>query len=251
MFDGQTRGGAGGIGESSFGRTEESTSYIEPLHQAIQCHDGCMRDFTSQRSTVLSESVIAQDSGPESDNARLAADPLGVLFNMLGIRHEVMSNAKKVLLKSTTVRSDLGVSPTDFDLRVAIMELDGPDDAEVMVANRWADFDFEDALHAGSQYHVCDLADCPGYYLEASPVSRRGGCFMIGNGARLQNRGQAVLNQEPEADGSTSLRACFQVAKVTQPLMSFGRMCDNKMRAIVDNTKAVVETLDGALACVI
>ena len=70
------------------------------------------------------------------------------------------------------------------------------------------------------------------------------------HGARLENRGHAILNLEPEADRSTALRSCFQVDKVTQPLMSVGSVCDNKMRVIFDDTKAVVETLDGAQLCV-
>ena len=49
---------------------------------------------------------------------------------------------------------------------------------------------------------------------------------------------------------STVLRSFFQIAKVTRPLMSVGSICDNKMRAIFDDTKAVVDTIGGARVCV-
>ena len=123
-------------------------------------------------------------------------------------------------------------------------------DAEIMVADEWSDVESEFALASGSQDHVCDLLDCWGYSPEASPASTRGVCLIVGNGARLPDQGQAILSLEPEADGSSALRSCFQIAKVTRPLMSVGRMCDNKMRVIFDDTKAVVQTFDGTQVCI-
>ena len=66
----------------------------------------------------------------------------------------------------------------------------------------------------------------------------------------MPNQGQKTLNLEPENDEFTSLKSCFQIAKVTSPLMSVGRICDNKMRVIFEDTKAVVQTLDGVQVCV-
>ena len=39
-------------------------------------------------------------------------------------------------------------------------------------------------------------------------------------------------------------------AEVARPLVSVGRICGNKMRVIFDDTKAVVEIIDGTQVCV-
>ena len=130
------------------------------------------------------------------------------------------------------------------------MESDGSNGAEVMVADEWSDVEFKVAFDSGSQDHVCALIDCPRYSLEASTACQRGGCFIVGNEARLPNEGQATLNLEPETDGSTALRSCLEIAKVTRPLMSFVRICDNETRVIFYDTKVVVETVDSTQVCV-
>ena len=42
----------------------------------------------------------------------------------------------------------------------------------------------------------------------------------------------------------------LQVAEVTRPLMSVGRICDSKMQVIFDDAKAAVETMHGTQVCV-
>ena len=114
----------------------------------------------------------------------------------------------------------------------------------------WQDVEFEVALDSGSQDHVCDEVDCPGYVTEVSPGSSRGQCFVVGNGERLPNMGQRKLNLQPLADSSTDLTSCFQIAKVTRPLMSVGRICDNGMDVTFSKTQAIVKDADGSQVCV-
>ena len=122
--------------------------------------------------------------------------------------------------------------------------------SEVLVAENWDDIEFEVALDSGSVDHVCDELDTPGYALEASESSKRGGCFIVGKGEHVPNKGQKVLNLEAQTNSSVTLRSCFQIAKVTRPLMSVGRICENKMRVIFDEEKAVVENkADRAHVC--
>ena len=47
----------------------------------------------------------------------------------------------------------------------------------------WVDVEFEVALDSGSTDHVCHTGDVPGYVIEASPGSRAGQGFIVGNGA--------------------------------------------------------------------
>ena len=122
---------------------------------------------------------------------------------------------------------------------------------EVNLNEDWCDVEFEVALDSGSQDHVCDEADTPGYVMEASPGSDRGQCFVVGNGGRLPNMGQKVLNLEPEADESMKLKSCFQIARVTRPLMSVGKICDSGMKVELTDKTATVMAPDGTTVCVL
>ena len=76
------------------------------------------------------------------------------------------------------------------------------DQSELLASETWQDVEFEVALDSGSQDHVCDEIDCPGYVTEPSPGSMRGQCFIVGNGGKLDNQGQRSLNLEPLNDSS-------------------------------------------------
>ena len=51
------------------------------------------------------------------------------------------------------------------------------EDSQVLNSETWQDIEFEVALDSGSQDHVCDELDCPGYTTVAGPGSTRGQCF--------------------------------------------------------------------------
>ena len=59
----------------------------------------------------------------------------------------------------------------------------------------------------------------PGYQVHESSASRRGLGFVVGNGERIPNEGQFVLNLDADnGQGSATQRACtFQVADLTRP----------------------------------
>ena len=144
-------------------------------------------------------------------------------------------------------RSQLGVLP---NCQIQVCETADVDGVEINVSEEWCDVEFEVALDSGSQDHVCDEANTPGYALEHSPGSSRGQCFIVGNGGRLPNMGQKVLNLEPESDESTSLKSCFQIARVTRPLMSVGKICDSGMRVEFTDKEATVKATDDSVVCV-
>ena len=50
--------------------------------------------------------------------------------------------------------------------------------------------------------------------------------LLSSTGPDCQTKGGLLLNLEPEADGSTAPRSCFQIAKVTRLLMSVGKRQD-------------------------
>ena len=93
---------------------------------------------------------------------------------------------------------------------------------------QWQDVEFEVALDSGSIVNVCHPDDAPGYVLQESLGSRRNQNFIVGDGGKLKNLGQMILNLEANttAGSANSVSSTFQIAKVTRPLMSVGHICD-------------------------
>ena len=112
----------------------------------------------------------------------------------------------------------------------------------------WEDLEFEVALDSGSVVHVCAPADCPGYLLQESPGSRRGQEFLMGDGGTIANLGQKQLNLADNTVGS-DVQSIFQIAAVTRPLMSVGKICDEGHSVTFDNVCAVVRSKEGQELC--
>ena len=103
--------------------------------------------------------------------------------------------------------------------------------------------DIEIALDSGAGDHVTDDLDAPGYTIQESRGSKNGNHFIDASGNRLENRGQLVLElQTPRIDGSKAcnIKSTFQAAKVTRPLWSVGKICDEGHDIRFTKTKAVV-----------
>ena len=92
-------------------------------------------------------------------------------------------------------------------------------------------------MDSGSVVHVCSESDTPGYLIEQSPGSKVGQQFLMGDGGETPNLGQKHLSLQSENDKFTS---CFQVAAVTRPLMSVGKICDNDHTVEFDKVRAIV-----------
>jgi hypothetical protein len=104
----------------------------------------------------------------------------------------------------------------------------------------WIDVEFEVALDSGCTDHVCAMEDIPGYMCIASPGSRAGQHFIVGNGARIPNQGEAILNLETMDEVMNGVKSTFQVAKVSRPLMSVGRICDAGMKVVFEEQYAYI-----------
>ena len=84
------------------------------------------------------------------------------------------------------------------------------------------DIEFEVALDSGATDHVCHSGDVPGYVIEASPGSKAGQGFIVGNGARVPNDGQSLLSLQASGKNGNSVSTMFQVSVVSRPLVSVG-----------------------------
>ena len=109
----------------------------------------------------------------------------------------------------------------------------------------WEDVEFEVALDSGSTEHVCSRTDIPGYCILESAGSRVGQCFIVGNGARLPNEGEAELNLTSSDNPTGAMKSTFQVANVTRPLISVGKLTDAGLNIIFSKTEAKVTDTSG------
>ena len=54
---------------------------------------------------------------------------------------------------------------------------------------------------------------------------------------------------QPLNGSSVDMKSCFQIARVTRPLMSVGKMCDNGLTILFDDKRAVVKDAGGLEVC--
>ena len=146
---------------------------------------------------------------------------------------------------SSIVESDLARAPVTM-----ITHGHGSGDAEVLLNDGavWSDLEFDVALDYGSVVHVCADADTPGYAIEESPGSKRKQNFLMGDGGEIPNKGQKSLNLVDSVHGN-SINGIFQIAAVTRPLMSVGKICDEGLTVVFQKNAATVFDKDKNPVC--
>jgi hypothetical protein len=141
---------------------------------------------------------------------------------------------------------DIGLAGALAPLNIMTML---PGDGAVLTADdAWQDLEFEVALDSGAVVHVCSLEDCPGYHLDESPGSKSGQKFLMGDGGTIPNLGQKRLNLSDDGV-NRDMSSIFQIAAVTRPLMSVGRICDEGHNITFDATTAIVRDKGGVEIC--
>ena len=93
---------------------------------------------------------------------------------------------------------------------------------------------------------TCVLSRIAQAILKESPGSRSGQRFLIGDDGTIANLGQKSLNL---TDDEHDLCSVFQIAAVTRPLMSVGKICDEGHNITLDASQAVVRGKGGAEVC--
>ena len=68
----------------------------------------------------------------------------------------------------------------------------------------------------------------------------------MGDGGTIPNLGQSQLNL---SDEDKDIKSVFQIAAVTRPLMSVGKICDEGHSVTFSALMAVVHAQDGAELC--
>ena len=107
----------------------------------------------------------------------------------------------------------------------------------------------EIALDSGAGDHVISMLDLPGAVVRDSRGSRSGQHFLAAGGQRLPNQGEMALTLIDERTSAT-VDSVFQVAEVTRPLWSVGKVCDKGYKVLFDALKAeIFKNLGDAPLC--
>merc|ERR1739841_245615 len=72
--------------------------------------------------------------------------------------------------------------------------------------------------------------------------------FLMGDGGTIPNLGQSQLNLSDESI-DRDIQSVFQIAAVTRPLMSVGRICDEGHSITFNAIMAVVHNKEGEELC--
>ena len=127
-----------------------------------------------------------------------------------------------------------------------LLEIDG--DELLSAEGEQAEFlSLEVCLDSGAGDHVLSKVDVPGYKIVPSPGSEAGLHFVAGGGKRIPMEGQ-VHAKFANGKGEEYV-SCFQVAAVTRPLWSVGRICDKGYRAVFDDKEAKIIDKKGVTVC--
>ena len=131
---------------------------------------------------------------------------------------------------------------------VVSVDIDEPD---VLNVETWPERSIEMILDSGACRHVLPVSEISGYEVQDSPGSRRGQCFIVGNGEPVPNEGQVNLNLVAPVgdDGEREVTSVFQVAELNSNLMSVSQICDNGYECIFSKNHARVVTTDGEVVC--
>ena len=153
--------------------------------------------------------------------------------------HEAIGPDATKLLRS------MGILET-VEKMVMCMTTEEP--CNVLPVATWTDASIEITLDSGCVEHVMDLDDAPGYeaYLVQSAGSKRGQQFVVGNGEKVPNEGEVRLQME---HNGVPIASTFQIAEVTRPLMSVGRVCDQGLECLFKRECAIVRTPEGKEVC--
>ena len=137
----------------------------------------------------------------------------------------------------------------DYNAELGILEAE--EDEAILAVDVWGDITVDTILDSALCRHVMPRECAHGYQVQDSSHSRRGLGFIVGNGERVPNEGQFVLN--PEAGtGQESPRAVactFQVADLTKPLMSVFQLCEQGFQCVFKDTHAIVIDPAGETVC--
>ena len=239
-FDTLTSGNHFGDGRGLSDGMREELREVESL-----CVDGEVGEHNAQITRILS--VLGESGSGRRAIIKAIAERQGIVDE--GTLEELYGGKSSVKLRVPMAMRETLRSAGLAEVIAPINLITVTETAEVLTASdAWRDIEFEVALDSGSVVHVCSIDDCKGYKVGDSPGSRRGQEFLMGDGGTIPNLGQSELNLTDEAV-DRDIKSVFQIAAVTRPLMSVGKICDEGHSVTFDSVMAVVHAAYGSELC--
>ena len=143
------------------------------------------------------------------------------------------------------------MSPQEILRSRGVLPVTTDDHLQVFQVGEFSERELTLVLDSGCCDHVMDAEEAPGYRVTPSPGSLNGQNFIVGNGDPIPNEGQINLRfGVRDEDGQTrDLASVFQVAEVTNPLMSVSSICDKGFTCVFDSRCGRVVDQDGQTVC--
>jgi hypothetical protein len=106
-------------------------------------------------------------------------------------------------------------------------------------------------LDSGAGAHVMNKADCPGYEIKESAMTKAGAAFKAANGSTIKNYGEVRVEMvtKDSKGGSHNISLKFEAADVTRALWSVGLICDAGLDVKFNKSKASVVNANGTEVC--
>ncbi len=105
----------------------------------------------------------------------------------------------------------------------------------------------EVAVDSGAVIHVMDRLDAPYHEVVPSAGSKKGQYFVAANNEHIMNEGKITAEMRvPQGDGKEGGIGCdFQIAKVSRPLMTMSKICDQGLQVLTNKECAKVIDSNG------
>ncbi len=187
-----------------------------------------------------------------ADGPRITQSENEETVKLQGLTKPQLAELLKALAHDDGLVKDAKALETYLDDLIALDPLevvDGDGDAAAFSLDEPEFLIIEIALDSGAGDRVISRMDLPGAPVRDSRGSRSGQHFLAAGGQRLPNEGEMALILQDEKTGAT-VDSVFQVAEVTRPLWSVGKVCDKGYKLLFDALKAeIFKNLGDAPLC--
>ena len=240
-------------------------SLVPGLRQADDTLEGELRDEVMEWDASASLQVLLSSKLPPATSAHTTAPLESQAETWERIDDDIVGVRNVGVQTEENFNTDEGNNPWEevhedvfYDCDWASAEdaeahvLEGEAFDELNVADGSVDNTIQIALDSGAGEHVASRSIAPKYSVVESAGSKAGQHFVAAGGARIANEGQFKLRLRsggPAQGEGKDIESTFQVAKVTRPLWSVGRICDEGFSINFTQTEAVVQNKLGKAVC--
>ena len=194
----------------------------------------------------MNELKIQPKDVPNLQNI-LKTNSVGKLQNLKNLKNDSVGKTPNLLKEmSQVVIKDFIMNDADSENVLNFLEID---ETQILATTgEHPEFlELEVCLDSGAGDHVLAKVDVPGYAIEPSAGSLAGLHFVAAGGKRIPMEGQANIRFNSDEGGE--FHSCFQVAAVTRPLWSVGRICDRGYSAVFTSQDARILDQKGVEVC--